>query len=1795
MAKRKHTEVEASAVVHRPPAGHQSYKTGAAVRDGLATGTRQAIVSLQQQILTLTSSLPLPISHATIVILQHYLEVSPTVEEVFAAWRKADEVRDDKLAESAVGLLASILRILTPVPFFHSQLVDIVNKLLNPVEPYHDLLNRLIASGRRENVFAGMSLASAATNVDPPDPATNLCGRLAVRLWTLLADGGSAKAFGKLLGMRRRTKEGNADYGGKDPLDRPDVRHLALGVVLPLLSTQGFHTYAKGIMSAVYSGLASDPPITISRVLTALWQATHLPSPGIARRISLVLFDESALDHLLKLLPRIDEHDGRKVGDTVASFLYSVTADPSRGICFPDQGWYPRTDGDKRGVHNRILGNVVNKLGGRAVDDARIGEWVVKVFAACPELVAGYWPHSALNIEPRLSARWIASMAHVGRIVSLPPPSRSTFNIPAKGGSVEGTLRAPPAVATVIESILPSPLTKAHIMKGLQHTDGLVQHLTALSLARCLQKLSICQALIREIEDDLAGEPGSSDNPWSTFQRELELEARRRVPEVPVIVEFAQKAAQSAPAEVDTAEERAQQSRLVMLTEVALRLFGFYHKTLPSLANEARFDVGKLLVSASSANAERKARREAREGSVISDTGSVGSIGTLGTVGMGGGFGHARGDVVGFEALSQLHVVRLLADVKEWNWTNKAAGSQYSYLYHVLQLHLSTLNPITQVMTSTLLHRLLSTSLLFEHDPAELSLWLDALPRASETISGPMLVAQQIHLLSFFDECARRAIKTAHRYIEETQAVHATTAAEATSPLVVVMVEQLGAKIAGMHIATEAAAVVLSYLRRVLVSLIGKHRNMGFEHKIVAKLEGIVIAARDAGQPRAGLLEIVQAVEADLAFEPAPSADGLVEEADYKQRSFERRLLDALPVKSAEPFEAGITPASALHHAQFVLHIIERKADRALLDLLLICLNTSDSDKLKVLVFENETLKTLLLSSEFPEPLDAIARKLSTTSHDRALAEPYTAHLLLAHAGPVARFARFFSASQLSTALGQAIASSDVDALNTLVGSAAQVQALASHIDRLVSLGVIAPLVSAIKASSPSEPTRFTCKKKTLQKLADGDERSCELLALLTPDNLEVVAALMAKTDLAPRHLAVLDLLPLDPAYAPIAAAALQDPILSYPTHNAAISVLSGLNNSHPDAVINALDAVTLKTFSPPLARAAAVVPTQHVVDVGLQYVTRMCSSTRTLTGDELEIMTLLSKATEHVELDLASAESAVIAVIQDRLDVDLAVDMAAAIVKRAMLKAGFVRQNLQSLLDSAPLARRKATVPQVRFLAALFHSSTYTSCQPNFLEPILSLYTGTLSPSDKLILSLLQTFERVRKISAASVLRTWSATGGTSSCALDALNSLDAGKVWATCLNYPLRRSFDKGEDNAELYDPVFCLSLLAAALHEDITGLDWVEIMRGNILGLAVCALASRDAVVRAFAGSLLAKTLARIQEAAFLEQAQLVQTFELVQHAIPEGASQPRLPTITTLFVASALRSQASPAHFLYPLSSRFLLQRPTFDPFDVPLLYTSLYSSSDAFKRERSWIVRLIRDGTRSTADWRILKRRNTWALLSSIYQASVDATFRRLVLHAIETISRVPEAARWLLNKGGVVAWLAGAWDGAKAGERDVLLRILDTLAIGSEPRRDLAAFVCKVAGGQVDMATLARIAVRQKSRSLLERIVEVLPGDAPSDVLELLFALSLDTGASRTTLDTLGERIVRHGGELAGSPSPQVTHGNPLPTPPALVDPRPPSVSCCALNWPPPGPLAQHDPLYPASPCSSDHTPLPAG
>jgi len=349
------------------------------------------------------------------------------------------------------------------------------------------------------------------------------------------------------------------------------------------------------------------------------------------------------------------------------------------------------------------------------------------------------------------------------------------------------------------------------------------------------------------------------------------------------------------------------------------------------------------------------------------------------------------------------------------------------------------------------------------------------------------------------------------------------------------------------------------------------------------------------------------------------------------------------------------------------------------------------------------------------------------------------------------------------------------------------------------------------------------------------------------------------------------------------------------------------------DLVQKLLSTVDLSTFSPAFVdlacemaksgQADLVGSIRHLFQVALQRVARFCSAEGDLEIEDIDLLLNLdSILTMCPELELAVelVEPVITAIINERLDNPAAVVLAMNLTTRITLnlKASFVRVHLSALLESTMItllsetsSTDEARAPFVGLYSALFYGSTYVSCQPNYVEPLLSLYRGTMSSADRKILDMFQTFESVRKVSIASILRSWSSSGLTGTeRAYDAFTSLDAGKVNNTCASFPLRRSFARKTDvesNERIYDPVFVMALYGATMTENtekgLSGLEWVEIMRCGGLGIIVSVLSSRDRNMREYANWLLAKTFSAISVSFSPSQS-------LVQLTVP-GHSFPR----------------------------------------------------------------------------------------------------------------------------------------------------------------------------------------------------------------------------------------------------------------------------------------------------------------
>ncbi|KAH6873670.1 hypothetical protein BKA70DRAFT_1450134 [Coprinopsis sp. MPI-PUGE-AT-0042] len=458
------------------------------------------------------------------------------------------------------------------------------------------------------------------------------------------------------------------------------------------------------------------------------------------------------------------------------------------------------------------------------------------------------------------------------------------------------------------------------------------------------------------------------------------------------------------------------------------------------------------------------------------------------------------------------------------------------------------------------------------------------------------------------------------------------------------------------------------------------------------------------------------------------------------------------------------------------------------------------------------------------------------------------------------------------------------------------------------------------------------------------------------------------------------------------------------------------------------------------------------IVETGLQYTIRQLASEDPSamfpSGEIAGFVRLLSSLVESsndVKCNPSTMETLLSIVVEQHLHQAPIVELVNTALKVSNLKPLAVNRYLQAIVQhprfykvfSLPSsATHSAWDAITSLLYTIFHLHPSNTCQVSHVEPLVRVYRGTLSPSDQRITSIFHLFERQRKLSVTALLSKWSnpqtssPTQSSSSTSLEALQTLDPAFVLRTALAYPYWRNVDEvgipsdaQVQEEQVYDPVFICLLFGHVLSESPPSgnIGWIELFRTNVVGVLVRSMSSRFASIRKLALSLLAGVWKSVQVAELHEKEHLLYVLAQIKNLLPPSTPQDtapvRIPSYITLFLFHSLRGIFNPAHFVYPLTSRFLLQRPELDATDVPMLYSLLYSSSDDhWRKERGWILRFLADGMLAigsgSQDWKILKRRHT-----------VGSPGKQAILGILVNITRHQRPCSGLILKSGLLSWM----------------------------------------------------------------------------------------------------------------------------------------------------------------------------
>jgi len=102
----------------------------------------------------------------------------------------------------------------------------------------------------------------------------------------------------------------------------------------------------------------------------------------------------------------------------------------------------------------------------------------------------------------------------------------------------------------------------------------------------------------------------------------------------------------------------------------------------------------------------------------------------------------------------------------------------------------------------------------------------------------------------------------------------------------------------------------------------------------------------------------------------------------------------------------------------------------------------------------------------------------------------------------------------------------------------------------------------------------------------------------------------------------------------------------------------------------------------------------------------------------------------------------------------------------------------------------------------------------------------------------------------------------------------------------------------------------------------------------------------------------------------------------------------------------------------------LQRPWIDLEDIPLLYNLLYSSSDNYKQERTWILRLLSCGFQDKIDFKSYRRRHVSNLLNSLFHSNLsDISIRKYIIEIYIKLCTNSSIVVDLIIQNGLLSWI----------------------------------------------------------------------------------------------------------------------------------------------------------------------------
>lgn len=511
------------------------------------------------------------------------------LSDVVQSWSFAVQSSNGNLTSAIVAVLALLLKVTSTFIEFREYGNYLCKTLLQ--EDQIQLLERgLSASKSKEHVISPcLRLLTEIVSYDGGTAAQSVYAHR----------GTTFKRLDVFLGMRKRLTE-----AVPESQRRPSIRHNALRYLFANLRLQSRSAKSSiltdgKLIRAVFHGMKEDPATTVLEILNA-FKKDVAQDLKLSHLVKSRVFNEWNLRSIASLYSSDGDETAAdetvRVQHEVHAFLLWICTTADQGILRLHPDAHPQDGPDfdfggsrpysktgsivpefqKQGpVRNSTLTSFLQSL--RPYADTSQCELILAVFQAAPDLISEYFLKKSFSFEPKLTTTWVGYSMFLLSTIQLPIP-KGQFD-----QDVSGYADTPPNLSSMMESILPQPLTKKAMTRCLNQSTDLIKFLGVRILIAAFQKLAKVQKGLASAS--LLRQPTSGDL-WKQAQVELLDEFRRRCPEMKHVI----------------AVFRSCPSHSALFREAVTRLIAMYYKLLPQVALEEKFDISMALSEALKAN-----------------------------------------------------------------------------------------------------------------------------------------------------------------------------------------------------------------------------------------------------------------------------------------------------------------------------------------------------------------------------------------------------------------------------------------------------------------------------------------------------------------------------------------------------------------------------------------------------------------------------------------------------------------------------------------------------------------------------------------------------------------------------------------------------------------------------------------------------------------------------------------------------------------------------------------------------------------------------------------------------------------------------------------------------------------------------------------------------------------------------------------------------------------------------------------------------------------------------------------